>query len=259
MGWWCWMIDRHLPGRRPLARAGARATEMVRAGWSARAAGWIGPTRQRRWNPTSVHLDSWLVTDDGEISVRENAGPSIPMVCMWTTGGDEHGVGVVRCGAPTTHRCDFGYETCDLHRSSCCTRKPDAPACPTNDIPTTGDGVSGDAGVDAGMNAGTDEGTIDPAPVSLPDDVEYAIWILWKVEGDRPIVVAIDTSRERADQHVLVVAEEARVRGAPRPEMFVEESRANHLYGESIADLSSFKIRSITARIMARIRARGEE
>lgn len=43
--------------------------------------------------------------------------------CPWTTGGDENGVGAVRCGRPTTYRCDAAVDTCERHRSSCCVLK----------------------------------------------------------------------------------------------------------------------------------------
>lgn len=86
--------------------------------------------------------------------------------------------------------------------------------------------------------------------MTLDDSIEYRVWIVWKLDGERPIVVAIDTSEDRAARHVALVRDEARVLGRPTPETFVEESRLNHLYGQSVTDLASFKV----ARGLARFR-----
>jgi hypothetical protein len=78
--------------------------------------------------------------------------------------------------------------------------------------------------------------------VSLSDDEEYRVWLIWKLEGDRPILVAIDTSEARAAQHLAGLKYEAEYLDRPPPETFVEESKLNHLYGQSVTDLKSFKI-----------------
>ncbi len=69
----------------------------------------------------------------------------------------------------------------------------------------------------------------------LPDDEEYQLWLVWKLDGDppRPILVAIDTSEDRAQAHVASVRHSVS-KGMPVPETFVEDSLANHLYGMSI-------------------------
>lgn len=59
--------------------------------------------------------------------------------CPWTTGGDENGVGAVRCGRPTTHRCDNAPDTCERHKSSCCVlkdagRQPDKHGCNCREV-----------------------------------------------------------------------------------------------------------------------------
>lgn len=80
--------------------------------------------------------------------------------------------------------------------------------------------------------------------IELDDNNEYRIYIVWKLVGDRPILVAIDTSKNRATQHVLAVREEAKMLGNPISETYVEESKLNHFYGESVTDFKSFKLLS---------------
>lgn len=83
--------------------------------------------------------------------------------------------------------------------------------------------------------------------VPLPsDEEEYIVWIVWKLVGDKPVLVAIDGSEARAARHVAMVKDEARVAGEPPPETFVEQSWLNHRYGESVTDLPSFKIAKLT-------------
>lgn len=82
----------------------------------------------------------------------------------------------------------------------------------------------------------------------LDDQKEYPIWIVWKLNKDIPILVAIDTSEEKANKHVDYIKLEAKHLNKPAPETFVEESRLNHLYGQTISDLGSFKVATIMAR-----------
>lgn len=61
-------------------------------------------------------------------------------------------------------------------------------------------------------------------------------WIVWEAasDGGRPYLVAIDTSEEQASLHVHAKKEEARVQDRPPPQLRVEESWLDHLYGESM-------------------------
>lgn len=63
-------------------------------------------------------------------------------------------------------------------------------------------------------------------------------WIVWEraTDGGRPWIRAIDTTEERADQHVTWLQNCARVEGKPEPDLLVEESRLNHLYAASMID-----------------------
>ncbi len=86
--------------------------------------------------------------------------------------------------------------------------------------------------------------------VELEDDsIEYKVWLVWKLQDGHPWLVAIDTSEERARKHVLAVEYEADALERPRPETFVEESRTNHFYGESVHDLPSFKVSKYIAKM----------
>lgn len=79
---------------------------------------------------------------------------------------------------------------------------------------------------------------------NLDDLTEYPVFLVWKLMDHGPVLVAIDTSRRRADLHVLLVRDEARCLEKPIPETFVEESKLNHLYGQTISDIKSFKYAS---------------
>lgn len=61
-------------------------------------------------------------------------------------------------------------------------------------------------------------------------------WIVWEAasDGGRPYLVAVDTSEEQAALHVRAKKEEARVQDRPPPQIRVEESWLDHLYGESM-------------------------
>ena len=61
----------------------------------------------------------------------------------------------------------------------------------------------------------------------ISDEIEYAIWIVWKLHESQPVLVAIDTSQERAERHESYVRQEAALLGKPVPETFVEQSRTN--------------------------------
>lgn len=84
----------------------------------------------------------------------------------------------------------------------------------------------------------------------LDDQEEYPVFLVWKLsDGPWPVLVAIDTSRDRADRHVLLVRDEARCLDKPTPETFVEESKLNHLYGQTISDIKSFKYASALQKL----------
>jgi hypothetical protein len=85
--------------------------------------------------------------------------------------------------------------------------------------------------------------------VSLNDQVEFRVFLVWKLMDHGPVLVAIDTSQSRADQHVLLVRDEARCLEKPIPETFVEESKLNHLYGQTVSDISSFKYASALSKL----------
>lgn len=87
-----------------------------------------------------------------------------------------------------------------------------------------------------------------PSSLQLDDSIEYPIWIVWKLNKNIPVLVAIDTSAERAERHVQLVKDEARVVKEEPPETFVEESKMNHLYGQTITGLASFKIATLTEK-----------
>lgn len=76
----------------------------------------------------------------------------------------------------------------------------------------------------------------------IDSSIEYVAFIVWELQGDRPIMVAIDTSPERAAQHVAAVKHAAQAENRPPPETFVEETLLNHFYGKTVTDLPSFKI-----------------
>jgi len=61
-------------------------------------------------------------------------------------------------------------------------------------------------------------------------------WIIWEAasDGGRPYLIAIDTSEEQANLHVRAKREEARLLDRPPPQIRVEESYLDHLYGESM-------------------------
>jgi hypothetical protein len=61
-------------------------------------------------------------------------------------------------------------------------------------------------------------------------------WLVWEAasDGGRPYLVAVDTSEEQANLHVRMKKEEARVLDKPPPQLRVEESWLDHLYGESM-------------------------
>jgi len=61
-------------------------------------------------------------------------------------------------------------------------------------------------------------------------------WIIWEAaaDGGRPYLVAVDTSEEQVSLHLRAKREEARVLGKPPPQLRVEESWLDHLYGESM-------------------------
>lgn len=61
-------------------------------------------------------------------------------------------------------------------------------------------------------------------------------WLVWEAatDGGRPYLIAVDTSEEQAARHVALKKEEARVLDKPPPQLRVEESWLDHLYGESM-------------------------
>ena len=61
-------------------------------------------------------------------------------------------------------------------------------------------------------------------------------WLIWEAasDGGRPYLVAVDTSEEQANLHVRAKREEARVLDKPPPQIRVEESWLDHLYGETM-------------------------
>ena len=61
-------------------------------------------------------------------------------------------------------------------------------------------------------------------------------WLIWEAasDGGRPYLVAVDTSEEQANLHIRAKREEARVLDKPPPQLRVEESWLDHLYGESM-------------------------
>ena len=84
--------------------------------------------------------------------------------------------------------------------------------------------------------------------IRIDSSIEYVAFIVWELQGDRPIVVAIDTSPERAAQHVEAVKQAAKAEDRPVPEVFVEETLLNHFYGKTVTDLASFKIATLAKR-----------
>lgn len=84
--------------------------------------------------------------------------------------------------------------------------------------------------------------------VRIDSAIEYVAFIVWELQGDRPIIVAIDTSPERAAQHVAAAKHAARAEGRPTPETFIEETLLNHFYGKTVTDLPSFKIASLAKK-----------
>ena len=77
--------------------------------------------------------------------------------------------------------------------------------------------------------------------VSLADDVQFKIWIIWKLHSNQPVLVAIDTSEDRANRHVAYDKACDKMNDKVESEYFIEESRLNHLYGQSVHDYGSFK------------------
>jgi hypothetical protein len=61
-------------------------------------------------------------------------------------------------------------------------------------------------------------------------------WLVWEAasDGGRPYLVAIDTSEEQANLHLRAKREEASLLDKPPPQLRVEESWLDHLYGESM-------------------------
>ena len=61
-------------------------------------------------------------------------------------------------------------------------------------------------------------------------------WLVWEAatDGGRPYLVAVDTSEEQAARHVALKKEAARALDKPPPQLRVEESWLDHLYGESM-------------------------
>jgi len=61
-------------------------------------------------------------------------------------------------------------------------------------------------------------------------------WLIWEAatDGGRPYLIAVDTSEEQANLHIRAKREEARVLDKPPPQLRVEESWLDHLYGESM-------------------------
>ena len=61
-------------------------------------------------------------------------------------------------------------------------------------------------------------------------------WIIWEAaaDGGRPYLIAVDTSEEQVNLHLRAKREEARVLDKPPPQLRVEESWLDHLYGESM-------------------------
>lgn len=71
----------------------------------------------------------------------------------------------------------------------------------------------------------------------LKDEAGMApCWLVWEAatDGERPYLVAVDTSEEQAARHVALKKEQARVLDKPPPQLRVEESWLDHLYGESM-------------------------
>lgn len=60
-------------------------------------------------------------------------------------------------------------------------------------------------------------------------------WLVWKSanDGGRPFLVAIDTTNEKALAHKRMMLEQAEMLGLVI-NINIEESKLDHLYGESI-------------------------
>ncbi len=83
----------------------------------------------------------------------------------------------------------------------------------------------------------------------LDDKGEYQVWLVWKMVDDRPVLIAIDTSLDRATSHVAYDKLEDQAKGKPIDDYFVEDSLLNHLYGQSINGTeASFRIGKIMQR-----------
>ena len=61
-------------------------------------------------------------------------------------------------------------------------------------------------------------------------------WIVWEAasDGGRPYLIAVDTSKEQANHHARARREEAQRLDKPPPQIVIEESWLDHLYGESM-------------------------
>lgn len=83
----------------------------------------------------------------------------------------------------------------------------------------------------------------------LKDEEEYKVWLVWKMVGDRPVLVAIDTSEEKAERHVSYDKLCDSHASKPPADYYVEDSLLNHLYGQSINDTeASFRISKVMQR-----------
>lgn len=91
-----------------------------------------------RWPRRATALDRarYAAPRRGHVFARIDVNSADPG-CPWTTWGDENGVGAVRCGRPTTHRCDHAPDTCERHKSSCCFPHCAEPASPTSTLRCT--------------------------------------------------------------------------------------------------------------------------
>jgi hypothetical protein len=85
-------------------------------------------------------------------------------------------------------------------------------------------------------------------------------WLVWEnaTDGGRPYLIAVDTSEEQANRHVLSRKETARVMDKPPPMLHVEKSWLDHLYGETMTmnfDEAKKMVRELQSAEIKKLRA----
>ena len=66
-------------------------------------------------------------------------------------------------------------------------------------------------------------------------DNKVPCWLVWKLRDDGKLcLLAVDTSLKLAEAHRRACDAEAKLLDKPKPRVFLEESRLDHMYGESI-------------------------